>query len=97
MRLWELNCDDPTGVGLRPCHSLTTSDVEPGLSEYAVEAWERQTLNSGVYSDDFRDDPNFWPNPKWGPSQSTLKFLGYHSAPCPLVMYIGWPKEVYYE
>lgn len=42
MLIWELNVNPPM-FGLKPCHSLSFPWEEPGLSEFAVEAWERQT------------------------------------------------------
>lgn len=44
MKLVTLNVRHPFYGGLIT-NMLHYSDVEPGLSEYAVEAWERQTID----------------------------------------------------
>lgn len=44
MRLFTLNDYTIYPVSRARVVSYLHSDIEPGLSEYAVEAWERQTL-----------------------------------------------------
>ena len=77
--------------------------VEPGLSEYAVEAFEKQILNLGVYAKDFRDDSHFctvvtyeWDTVNHPRMFSSIE-RGYHHKPQSYVEYISWPDSLYGE
>ena len=81
----------------------TYSHVQPGEDEFAVECWERQQLNPGIYEKDYRDDPL----PSLIPyAWYTLDLSNPNSRGCVSdyfakwprhVTYLGWPEECYYE